>query len=245
MKDYDNNWNDQAKTWAEQTIANEQHESRMLKEFELEQQYGNEFRAWKKERNHKKVVWCLVTLIIIGAVVSVGLWVFDPLGGEQSQYEPAQEKVEKANQDIQKELQESATETQQEEYEDTETAEDVEQYVEEANATTESASEATETTETPKTEENHQMGDYYVPAHFEENKAVLEQWQNLGGEVSGCVEARTHDCMMKGHHLVITDTSDAGRLKLGRPVPETYPILFCDDCAQEGQFEPVIAALDN
>lgn len=89
------------------------------------------------------------------------------------------------------------------------------------------------------------MGDGYVPAHFEENKAVLQQWRNLGGNVSGCVEARTQDCMMKGHHLVITDTSDAGRLKLGRPVPETYPILFCDDCAQEGQFEPVIAALDN
>lgn len=242
MKGYDNNWNDQVQTWAQQTIANEQHESRMLKEFELEQQYGDEFRAWKKERNHKKVVWCLVILIIVGAIVAVGLWVFDPLGGQQSQYEPAQEKVEKANQDIQKELQESTSETQQEEYEDAETLGEVEQYAEETNATTESTTEATET---PEAEENHQMGDGYVPAHFEENQAILQQWENLGGEVSGCVELNAHDCIMKGHHLVITDTSDASRLKLGRPVPETYPILFCDDCAQEGQREPVIAALDK
>lgn len=242
MRNYGNDWGDQIQTWAQQTIANEQHESRMLKEFELEQQYGDEFKAWKKERNHKKVVWCLVTLIIIGTLVSAWLWVFDPLDGQQSQYEPAQEKVEKANQDIQKELQESTSETQQEEYEDAETLKEVEQYTEETNDTSESALEATET---PEAEENHQMGDGYVPAHFEENKAVLEQWQNLGGNVSGCVEARAHDCMMKGHHLVITDTSDTSRLKLGRSVPETYPILFCDDCAQEGQFEPVIAALDN
>lgn len=243
MKGYDNNWNDQAKTWAQQTIANEQHESRMLKEFELEQQYGDEFRAWKKERNHKKLIGCLVALIIVGVMVSAGLWFFDPLGGSQNNaYEPAQEKVEKANQDIQKELQESTPETQQEEYEDAETLEDVEQYTEEANATTEIA---TETTETPETEENHQMGDGYVPAHFEQNQAVLQQWENLGGDISGRVELNVHDCIMKGHHLVITDTTDTSRLALGRPVPEAYPILFCDDCAQAGQREPVIAALDN
>lgn len=242
MRGYGNDWNDQAKTWAQQTIANEQHESRMLKEFELEQQYGDEFRTWKKERNHKKVVCCLVALIIVGVMVSAGLWLFDPLGGKQNQYEPTQEKVEKANQDIQKELQESTSDTQQEEYEDAETLEEVEQYTEETNATTESATEATEA---PDAEENHQMGDGYVPANFEENQVVLQQWQNLGGEVSGRVELNAHDCIMKGHHLVITDTSDTSRLKLGRPVPETYPILYCDDCAQEGQREPVIAALDN
>lgn len=242
MRGYGNDWNDQAKTWAQQTIANEQHESRMLKEFELEQQYRDEFRAWKKERTHKKIVWCLVALIIVGTLVSVGLWFFDPLGGQQNQYEPAQEKVEKANQDIQKELHESTTEPSKVENEDAETLGDVEQYTEETNATTESASEATGT---PEAEENHQMGDGYVPAHFEENQAILEQWENLGGEVSGRVELNAHDCIMKGHHLVITDTSDTSRLKLGRPAPETYPILFCDECAQEGQREPVIAALDN
>lgn len=242
MNGYGNEWNNQAKTWAQQTIANEQHESRMLREFELEQQYGDDFRAWKKERTHKKVVWYLVSLIIVGVLVSAGLWLFDPIGEQQNQYEPAQEKVEKANQDIQKELQESTTEIQHEEYEGAETLRDVEQYTEETNATTESATEATET---PRVEENHQMGDGYVPAHFEENQAILEQWEKLGGEVRGRVELNAHDCIMKGHHLVITDTSDTSRLKLGRPVPETYPILFCDDCAQEGQREPVIAALDN
>lgn len=234
MRGYGNDWNDQAKTWAQQTIANEQHESRMLKEFELEQQYGDEFRVWKKERNHKKVVWCLVALIIVGALVSAGLWLIDPLGGQQNQYAPAQEKVEKANQDIQKELQESTTEPQQEEYEDAETIEDVEQYTEETNATAETASEATET---PETEENHQMGDGYVPAHFEENQVVLEQWKNLGGDVSGCVEARAHNCMMKGHTLFITYTD--------RHNPDHYQILVCQDCAAERQFEPVIAQLDN
>lgn len=191
----------------------------------------------------KKIIGCLVALCIVGGLVSAGLWVFDPLGTPQnSTYEPAQEKVEKANDEIQSELEESTSEPSEVENEDAETVGDVEQYEEQTNGTTEPATEATET---PETEGNHQMGDGYVPAHFEENQAVLEQWQNLGGNVSGCVEARAHDCMMKGHHLVITDTSDTSRLKLGRQVPETYQILFCDDCAQEGQFEPVIAALDN
>lgn len=234
MRDYGNDWSDQAKTWAQQTIANEQHESRMLREFELEQQYGDEFRAWKKERTHKKIVWCLVSLIIVGVLVSAGLWVFDPLGGANSTYEPPQEKVEKANQEIQSELKESTTEPSEVENEGADTLRDVEQYTEEANATTEST---TEETETPETEENHQMGDGYVPAHFEENQAVLQQWQNLGGEVRGCVEARTHNCMMKGHTLFITYTD--------RHNPDQYQILVCQDCADERQFEPVIAQLDH
>lgn len=215
MRDYDNNWNDQAKTWAQQTIANEQHESRMLKEFELEQQYGDEFRAWKKERNHKKIIACLVALIIMGALVSAGLWVFDPLGGQQNQYEPAQEKVEKANQDIQKELQESTSETQQEEYEDAETLEDVEQYTEETNATAETTTEATET---PEVEGNHEMGDGYVPAHFEENQVVLQQWQNLGGFVG----MDTTTCINQGHQLFITYSD--------RHNPDHFQLLVCDDC---------------
>lgn len=217
MRGYSNDWNDQAKTWAQQTIANEQHESRMLKEFELEQQYGDEFRAWKKERNHKKVVWCLVALIIVGVMVSAGLWLFDPLGGQQNHYEPTQEKVEKANQDIQKELQESTTETQQE-YEDAETLEDVEQYTEETNATSETATEATET---PGAEENHQMGDGYVPAHFEENQAVLQQWKNLGGDVNEAVLASANKCILKGHLLLITEVG---------PLENESKGLLCPEC---------------
>lgn len=220
MKDYDNNWNDQAKTWAQQTIANEQHESRMLKEFELEQQYGDEFRAWKKERNHKKMIGCLVALIIMGALVSAGLWVFDPLGGTNSTYVSPQEKVEKANQDIQKELQESTSETQQEEYEDAETMEDVEQYTEETNATTESATATTETPET-ETEENHQMGDGYVPAHFEENQAILQQWENLGGDVNEAVLASANKCILKGHLLLITEVG---------PLKNESKGLLCPEC---------------
>lgn len=218
MRGYGNDWNDQAKTWAQQTIANEQRESRMLKEFELEQQYGDEFRAWKKERNHKKVVWCLVTLIIVGVLVSAGLWLFDPLGGQRNQYEPAQEKVEKANQEIQNELEEKPSENSNLENEDAETLGDVEQYTEETNATTESV---TETTETPETEVNHQMGDGYVPAHFEENQAVLQQWETLGGDVNEAVLASANKCILKGHLLLITEVG---------PLENESKGLLCPEC---------------
>lgn len=235
MRGYNNGWNDQTKTWAQQTIANEQHESRMLREFELEQQYGDEFRAWKKERNHKKLIGCLVALIIMGAMVSAGLWFFDPLGSTQNNtYEPAQEKVEKANEEIQSELRESTSENSDLGNEDAETLEDAEHYTEEANAITEYATEANETAQT---EENSQMGDGYVPAHYEENKAVLAQWESLGGNVSGCVDAHAHDCMMKGHQLFITYSD--------RQNPDHYQILVCQDCADERQLEPVIAQLDH
>ncbi len=80
-------------------IGYQQRKQNELREFELEHEYGDDFRAWNKKRKHKEFLGWFVILIIIAGFL---LWFFNSNRSfENSNYEPTQEKVEPATESIQ------------------------------------------------------------------------------------------------------------------------------------------------